>query len=79
MQNFELLGKELERRGKTEAVKQLADSPEGQKLAGMLDTHEIEQAARSGDGEALRRMLSQVLTTPEGQKLAENVRRMMEK
>ena len=27
MQNFELLGKELERRGKTEAVKQLADSP----------------------------------------------------
>jgi len=79
MQNFELLGKELERRGKTEAVKKLADSPEGQKLAGMLDAHEIEQAARSGDGDALRRMLSQVLGTPEGQKLAENVRRMMEK
>ena len=33
MQNFELLGEELARRGKTEAIKQLADSPEGQKLA----------------------------------------------
>lgn len=79
MQNFEHLGKELERRGKTEAVKKLAESPEGQKLAGMIDALEIEQAARSGDGDALRRMLFTVLATPEGQKLAENVRKMMEK
>ena len=79
MQNFEHLGKELERRGKTEAVKKLAESPEGQKLAGMIDALEIEQAARSGDGDALRRMLSTVPATPEGQKLAENVRKMMEK
>lgn len=79
MQNFEHLGKELERRGKTEEVKRLAESPEGQKLAGMIDPAQIEQAARSGDSEALRQMLSSVLSTQEGRRLAESVRKMMEK
>ena len=78
MQNFEQLGKELERRGKTEEMKRLADSEEGKRLAGMIDPSRIEQAARSGDTEALRRMLSTVLSTREGRRLAENVRKMME-
>ena len=79
MQNFEQLGKELERRGKAEDIKRLAQSEDSVKLAGMIDALEIEQAARSGDGDALRRMLSTVLATPEGQKLAEKVRKRMEK
>lgn len=79
MQNFELLGKELERRGKTEAVKKLAESPEGKSLAAMIDSQALEQAARSGDADALRQLLSTVLSTREGQRLAENVRKMMEK
>lgn len=79
MQNFELLGKELERRGKTEAVKKLAESPEGKSLAAMIDPQAVEQAARSGDADALRQLLSTVLSTREGQRLAENVRKMMEK
>ena len=33
MQNFEQLGRELERRGKTEQIKQLAESEDGAKLA----------------------------------------------
>ena len=79
MQNFELLGKELERRGKTEAVKKLAESPEGKSLAAMIDPQAVEQAARSGDADALRQLLATVLSTREGQRLAENVRTMMEK
>ena len=78
MQNFEQLGKELERRGKTEEMKRLADSEDGKRLAGMIDPSRIEQAARSGDTETLRRMLSTVLSTREGKRLAENVRKMME-
>ena len=78
MQNFEQLGKELERRGKTDEMKRLAESEEGKRLAGMIDPSRIEQAARSGDTETLRRMLSTVLSTREGKRLAENVRKMME-
>ena len=79
MQNFEQLGKELERRGKTEEMKRLAESADGKRLAGMIDPGQIEQAARSGDKEALRNMLSTVLSTQEGQRLAESERKMMEK
>jgi len=79
MQNFEQLGKELERRGKAEDIKRLAQSEDSVKLAGMIDAGRIEQAAKSGDTEALRALLSSVLQTQEGRRLAENVRKMMEK
>lgn len=78
MQNFEQMGRELERRGKTEDIKRLAESEEGLKLAGMIDSRKLESAARSGDTEALRSMLGQLLSTQEGKKLADNVRKMME-
>lgn len=78
MQNFEELGKELQRRGKAEDIKRLAESDEGLRLAGMIDAKKIESAAKSGDTEALRALLSSVLQTREGQKLAENVRKMMQ-
>lgn len=78
MQNFEQLGRELERRGKTEQIKQLAESEDGEKLAKLIDANAVEQAAKSGDGEALRSLLSSMLSTQEGKRLAESVRRMME-
>lgn len=77
MQNFEELGRELQRRGKTESIKALADSPDGEKLAGMLDRSALERAAKAGDAEALRRLLGSVLRTEEGKRLAENIRRVM--
>ncbi len=77
MQNFEQLGRELQRRGKTESIKALADSPDGEKLAGMLDRGALERAAKAGDAEALRRLLGSVLRTEEGKRLAENIRRVM--
>lgn len=78
MQNFEQLGKELARRGKADDIKKLAESADGIKLAGMIDPQKVELAARSGDSDALKALLSSVLQTQEGKRLAENVRKMME-
>ena len=79
MQNFEQLGKELQRRGKTDDIKRLAESEDGLRLAGMIDAGRLEQAAKTGDADALRAMLGSVLSTQEGKRLAESVRKMMEK
>ena len=78
MQNFEQLGKELERRGKAEDIKKLAESADGMRLAGMIDPQKIKLAARSGDADTLKALLHSVLQTQEGKRLAENVRKMME-
>ena len=78
MKNFEEIGRELERRGKTGEIKRLAQSADGQRLGQMVDSAAIEQAARNGDGAALSEMLKKILGTAEGQRLAEDVRRIME-
>lgn len=78
MQNFENIGRELERQGKTAQIKALAESDDGIKLGSMLDAKAVESAAKSGDGEALKKMLTQVLSTEEGRRLADNVRRLMQ-
>lgn len=79
MQNFSDVSRELEKRGKISEVKRLAESAEGQKISGMIDRKRLEKAAVAGDGETLKNILSSVLSTEEGRKLAENVRKMMEK
>ena len=73
MASLEELGKELERRGKAEALRQLAASEEGRRLAQRLDTGALEAAARSGDAAALAALLRGVLGTAEGQRLARSV------
>ena len=77
MPNFEQLGKELERRGKTGALKRLAESDDGKRLARQLDASEVSEAARSGDPAALAKLLRGVLSTPEGQRLAKGVEELM--
>ena len=77
MQNFDALGQELQRRGKTGELRRLAESEDGARLAAMLDQKALERAAASGDGEALRGALGTVLSTEEGKRLAERIRRMM--
>ena len=79
MNNFEEISRELERQGKAEKLRALADSAEGQKIGRMVDAEKLSQAARNGDAAALKEMLSRVLGTAEGRALAENVRKMMEK
>ena len=78
MQNFEQLGRELERRGKTKELRALAESEDGARLSAMLDADALSKAAKSGDSAALRQMLGGILRTEEGKRLAENIRRMME-
>ena len=78
MQNFDELRRELERRGKAEELRALAESEDGARLSAMLDTEKLSEAAKSGDSAALQKMLGGVLRTEEGKRLAENIRRMME-
>ena len=77
MQNFEQLGRELERRGKTQELRALAASEDGARLAAMLDADSLEQAVKQGDGDSLRRLLGKALQTAEGRRLAEGIRKMM--
>ena len=78
MQNFENIGRELERRGKTEGIRKIAESADGQSLSRMIDASAVEQAAKSGDAEALKNMVSKVLSTDEGKRLAQSLRRLMQ-
>jgi len=75
---FEDIGRELERRGKSDKIKQLAESPDGQRLSNIIDVKAVESAAKSGDSAALSGILSKVLSTEEGRRLAEDIRKMMQ-
>ena len=77
MQNFEQLGRELERRGKTQELRALAASEDGARLAAMLDGERLQKAAKAGDSAALRAMLGSVLQTEEGRRLAMGIQEMM--
>ena len=77
MQNFEQLGRELDRRGKTGELRALAESEDGARLAAMLDGERLQKAAKAGDSAALRAMLGSVLQTEEGRRLAMGIQEMM--
>lgn len=78
MNNFENIGRELERRGKTADIKSIAESEDGLRVSQMIDAKAIEDAARNGDGDTLRNILGSVLGTEEGKRLAESIRRLMQ-
>lgn len=77
MKNFQSVEKQLVESGKAEKIKAIADSADGQRLAGKLDAKKVEQAAKSGDAEALRGILLEVLGTGEGKRLAEQLQKAM--
>ena len=76
--NLEDLSRKLQQSGKADKIKQIAQSDAGAKLSGMLDNKAVEKAVRSGDDQALRRMLSQILSTEDGQKLAQSIKQIMD-
>ena len=76
--NLEELSRRLQQSGKADKIKQIARSDAGARLGSMLDGKAIENAAKSGDDQALRRMLSQILSTEDGQKLAQSIRQIMD-
>lgn len=77
MKNFEDVGRELERRGKTAEIRRLAESDSAQRLGRVVDGAAIEKAAKSGDSAALSELLRRVLNTAEGRQLAEDVQKIM--
>ncbi len=78
MKDLDALKKQLARDGRLQRLQEIADSTDGQKLAGVLDAQKIEQAARAGDTETLRQILTQVLSTDTGQRLAGKVKDAMQ-
>ena len=70
MQNFRDMERKLAESGKTDAVRAIAESKDGQQLLQKLDTNRVERAVQSGDSEALRQILMDVLKTGEGRRIA---------
>ena len=78
MQNWEELAKELQRRGQAEQLKNLAASADGQQLSRQVDPKALAEAAKSGDTQALRRMMSGILNTAEGQRICAAVQKLLQ-
>ena len=78
MKDLDALKQELARDGRLKRLQAIADSTDGQRFADALDAQKIEQAARTGDTELLRQILTQVLSTDAGQRLAGNVKDAMQ-
>ena len=57
------------------ALQKLTQSDAGAKLAAKFDGAAIEKAAKSGDAKALSDILKSVLSTPEGQNFAAQVKK----
>lgn len=78
MKDLDALKQELARDGRLKRLQAIADSTDGQRFADALDAQKIEQAARTGDTELLRQILTQVLSTDTGQRLAGKVKDAMQ-
>ena len=77
MNDLERFTKELCRGEKGEALRKLGSSADGRALESAVDGAALEKAFAVGDAAALRRMLG-ALATPEGKKLSDDVRKIME-
>lgn len=73
MDSLKAQGEALLRSPQGKAVRALADSPEARALEQTVSPEAVERAVRSGDGEQLRALLRQVLSTEEGRALAEKI------
>ena len=78
MLDLERVNAEIEKSGKKDRLKSLADSAEGRAVSRMLDPATVEKAAKSGDTAALQSILSDVLSTDEGKRLAERLKKAMQ-
>lgn len=78
MLDLERVNAEIEKSGKKDRLKSLADSAEGRAVSLMLDPAAVEKAAKSGDTAALQSILSDVLSTDEGKRLAERLKKAMQ-
>jgi hypothetical protein len=75
MEDFSKLEQQLR---SDDRIKAAADSPEGRRISASIDQQAVEKAAREGDSAALKDILTQVLSTPDGKALAEKLRQAMQ-
>ncbi|MCI6185287.1 MAG: hypothetical protein MR653_07390 [Clostridiales bacterium] len=78
MKDLDKLGNELKKSGKSEALMKLAESPDGKAVGRLVDAESVRKAAKSGDMAALQDILRGVLSTDEGKRLAEGLRKAMQ-
>ena len=57
------------------SMQAISESAEAKKLLQRVDASAVERAVKRGDTEALKGVLAQVLSTPEGRALAEKVQK----
>ena len=72
MQDLERLQQQLERQGKLDALRTLADSPEAAALHGQVRPEQLKNP------EAMKAALTQLLQSREGQALAKKIREAMD-
>lgn len=78
MNDLEKLGGQLEKSGKSDRLKSIAESDDGKAVGRMVDAEAVRKAAGSGDMAALQNILRGVLSTDEGRRLAESLKKAME-
>ena len=61
-----------------DTLKKLTESKEGASLAARFSGEAVEEAARRGDSAELTRLLGTILSTEEGRRFAEQVRKAMD-
>lgn len=77
--DIEKMSAELERSGKAEELRKLAESVDGRALNAMFDAAAVARAVSSGDREAMQGILRQVLNTDEGRRIAKQLSDAMNK
>lgn len=77
MKDFEEMERRLARSGKTEQIRSIAESKDGENLMKKIDPEKVERAVQSGDSEALRSVLMDVLRTGEGRRIAKQLEETM--
>ncbi len=78
MKDIEKLGEELKKSGRSDTLMKLAQSPDGRAVSRLVDADAVGRAAKSGDMAALQDILRGVLSTDEGRRLAEGLRKAMQ-
>jgi len=69
MNDLSKLEKELKSIQNVDKIKNVAASPEGQRLSKTLDTAAIEKAVKSGNTAAMQSMIGEILKSSDGQEL----------
>lgn len=75
--DIEKITSELERIGKADKLRKLADSEDCRALGAKLNADELAKAVASGDSNAIGGILRQVLSTEEGKRMAQKINEAM--